>query len=401
MSAACAGSANWPEANRDRKLRVAFVIASSDIGGGEQVILSLLRDLPDHLFERYVICPASGPMVEQYARWATRIFTVRGRSFLSPRVILRIARILRDLHVDLVQTSLYTSDVAGIVGARLAGARRVVSYIVGRNFFVTEEQGLRAARMRLCALVYRGIYRGADRLIAVCESVRKDLIERPGLRVAPAKVCAIRYGLSPIDMEASSRCLDEMRMRCGLSAQDAVLVTVANLIPLKGHQYLLEAMGRIARVVPRLRWVLIGDGSHRQALEALTDRLKVRDHVVFAGLLDEVRKHALLRLCRAVALPSLNEGLPVSLLEAMAFGKPVVATDVGGIREILEPGVTGLLVPPRDPEALAQAIIDVLTDDALGDRLGRSGQRRLAEAFPPSEVQTMRFAEQYLNLCAT
>ena len=103
---------------------------------------------------------------------------------------------------------------------------------------------------------------------------------------------------------------------------------------------------------------------------------------MLTGVLDDARRNAILQLSRVVVLPSLSEGLPVSLLEAMAFGKPVVATAAGGISEVVDDGVTGLLVPPRDPHALASALRQVLSDDALAERMGRAGRRRMEEVFP-------------------
>ena len=364
-------------------IRVAFVIGSAEVGGAEHLMLSLMRRLSTDEFECSIICPSSGPLVARYAEVAVRVGTVGQRSFLNPVAILRIAALLRRWRIEVVHTCLYGSDAGGILAARLAGVPRVISHIVGHNFYVTEEQGWRLARKRLWSWMYRGVYALSDQLIAVSEAVKRDLVCRGGIKVPAAKIVIIRHALSGEEtLAVSAKQVEEVKRRYGIPEGSVVIATIASLIPLKGHRYLIEALPGLVRSVPSLRCLLVGDGPHRPAVEQLVRRLRLTDHVVLTGVLDDARRNAILQLSRVVVLPSLSEGLPVSLLEAMAFGKPVVATAAGGIGEVVDDGVTGLLVPPRDPHALASALRQVLSDDALAERMGRAGRRRIEEVFP-------------------
>jgi glycosyltransferase involved in cell wall biosynthesis len=127
--------------------------------------------------------------------------------------------------------------------------------------------------------------------------------------------------------------------------------------------------------------VVIGDGPQRPMLEHEAARLGLNGHVIFAGELEGSLRNAVLHLSRVVVLPSLSEGLPVTILEAMALAKPIVTTNVGGNREAVVDGVNGLLVPPRDPEALASAVHRLVSDEALAARLGQAGRRRFEACF--------------------
>jgi len=176
-----------------------------------------------------------------------------------------------------------------------------------------------------------------------------------------------------------------------------IVLTVARLDKQKGHSYLLEA----AALVPEAMFVLVGEGPERSALEAQASILGLSNRVVFLGYRDDVSD--LLASCDVFVLPSLFEGLPLSVLEAMAAGKPVVATDIGGTNEAVKHGETGLLVPSADPESLARAIRTVLFDPVLSQRLGSAGRARVHQEFS-AETMVQRIAEIYdelLDSCKT
>lgn len=405
MCAGCRRSARWLEVDAAGSqmmavpagCRVLFVIDSAAIGGAEHVIWSLLQGLPRGQVEPYLVCPSSGPMVERYRHAASAVATLEGHC-LSPLSILKIASLIKRWKIDVVHTCLYTSDVGGILAARIARAPRVVSHIVGRNFYVTEERGLRRVRRRLLSSCYRLVYRLSDRLIAVSEAVKVDLAERRGVRVSPEKITVIRHSPGHDGLAVSAEQVERVRRRLSLSEDAVVLSTVAHLIPIKGHRYLLQAMAQVAPSMPKAVCVLIGDGPERRPLERMAQALGLNGRVVFAGTLEEEElKNALIQLSRAVVLPSLSEGLPVSLLEAMALGKPVVATDVGGMREVVVDQVTGLLVRPADPAALAGAILTLASNEELSGRMGQAGRRRVEETFSSREM-VHRVAALYEDL---
>jgi glycosyltransferase involved in cell wall biosynthesis len=157
------------------------------------------------------------------------------------------------------------------------------------------------------------------------------------------------------------------------------VVVFSRLNQLKGIGYFLEAAATVTRKFPDARFVIAGDGAHRERLEEQARRLNLGERVLFIGFRRDIPD--LLREAAVSVLPSLSEGLSNTLLESMAAGVPVVGTLVGGNPEVIENGVSGLLVPPRDAAALAAAIGRLLEDNEFASRLGQEGRRRVAELF--------------------
>jgi len=378
-------------------IKVLFVIASAQIGGAEKVILSLIQGLPRDQVEPYVVCPPGGPMVDRYRRVAAGVITVAHRNFMSVSAILEIAALIRRWDIDLVHTCLYTSDVAGIVASRIARTPRVVSHVVGHNFFVTDERGLRRVCKQALSFLYRGVYAWSDRVIAVSEALKDDLASRRGLRVSPSKIVVIRHTVRPEELTPTADDRTRARVLCGVSGESAVIAMVATFDPIKGHRHLVQAMGRIKRLLPQVTCVLVGDGPCRRPLETLANRMGLTGHLVFTGLLEDGVKNAIMELSRVIVLPSLTEGLPLVLLEAMALGKPVVASDTIGVRELVTDRVTGFLVRPGDPAALAEAIVGLVPHQDLVDAMGRAGRQRL-EATLSAQDAAARMAIFYRTL---
>lgn len=360
--------------------RILFVIDSAAFGGAESVVWMLLRGLSARGMACYVACPAKGPMVARYARCAAGMVMFHRRLW-HPLVILQIARCIRRWRIDVVHTCLYSSDLAGILAARMSRRTRVIAHVVGYNFLAIDERGIRWLRKRFLSLLHRLLYRWADQVIAVSNAVKHDLTTRPGFKLPATEILVIPHTVWGADLMVPPETLTRARRLLGLPEEAIVCATIGSLISLKGHWDLLHGMRRVVASVPRAVCVVVGDGPQRQMLEQEANRLRLNGHVRFAGALEDELRNAVLHLSCVVVLPSLLEGLSVTLLEAMALAKPVVATNVRGNPEVVEDGITGLLVPPRDPEALASAISRLLSNETLAARLGQDGQRRFQERF--------------------
>jgi glycosyltransferase involved in cell wall biosynthesis len=189
-------------------------------------------------------------------------------------------------------------------------------------------------------------------------------------RVPAGRVRVIYNG---VDVDRFSAPYDRIakRRKIGIPSEAWVVGLVASLRPQKNHPLLLHAFERVLPDVPEARLVLVGDGEMRAPLEALADHLKIRERVHFLG--SRLDAHELFSTFNVYCLPSRYEGMPLTVFEAMAAGKPVVATRVIGIQEVVADGQTGLLVPPDDPDALARALLRIWADPALGGRLAEAG----------------------------
>jgi glycosyltransferase involved in cell wall biosynthesis len=345
--------------------RVVFTIGQLQRGGTEQQLVLLAGGLRKRGLEVTVISLFDGgPRAEDLraADVPVRVLglpKLRGNQRQWPRLAHygRFISWLRGLRPQVVHAFLFQAYVLTPPAARAA---RVPVLVAGRRSLADFKNG-----NRLAFGIERLATRMTDLVVANCDAVREDAIRRE--RLTPDKIVVIRNGLSPAafgrhDAEPVDR--------------PPVLLCVANLIGYKGHRHLLEAAALLHRRGVHFRLLLAGDGPERTGLErqAACDRLPVW----FLGARSDVP--ALLAAADVVVLASLQEGLSNALMEAMAAGKPVVATDVGGNREAL--GATGLLVPPSDPPQLAAAIERLLRDRGLTCRLGEAARERARHLFP-------------------
>jgi len=197
--------------------------------------------------------------------------------------------------------------------------------------------------------------------------------------------------VEPADIEGVPRTSAEVRRELGIPADAKVIGVSAALVAGKGHAFLLDALSTVLQAVPDAVIVLAGDGPAKSALTSQAQRLGVADKVKFLGHRSDIRR--IVQAYDVIALSSLSESMPFSLLEGMACGKPVVASAIGGIPELVENGISGYLVPPGDSDAIAQALICVLEDPSRTARMGRAAFERVRSQF---SIDTM--VRETLNL---
>lgn len=256
--------------------------------------------------------------------------------------------------------------------ARRAGARVVVTT---EHIAKRPESHYPLGAAVVTALVRRA-NRSVDRIVVVSESSRRAYVEN--YRCAPSKVLTIRNG---VDLERFGRLPDRAASRraLGLASGDVVATVVGRLCAGKGQAAAVAAAASVRGRVPGFRLLLVGDGPLASELRALARERCSQGEVVFAGFRDDI--DAVLSASDLFLLASEAESLPLSVLEAMAAGLPVVSTDVGGLAEAVGDGVTGRLVPPGDPAALADAIVEVLGSADRGAAMGRAGRLKAESGF--------------------
>jgi glycosyltransferase involved in cell wall biosynthesis len=368
------------------RIPILFVIGTLDIGGAETQLVEMVRHL-DRRFDPAVCClTASGPLATRLEEAGIPVTTIGMRRltggdwrFLPPIVRLpfdlaRFARCIRRQRPLIVHGVLLHAYLLGAFAGRLAGVPIVVA---GRRSLSHFKRGRPFVR-----LVERLANRCTDLIVANSEAVRRDTIESE--RVSPDKVVVIHNGL---DLDRYTRVSDEetavLRRDLALGTGPVVIV-IANLIAYKGHEYFLRAWAEVCRQWPDATALLVGDGPVRAAREADARALGIAENVRFLGTRTDVP--ALLAAADVLVHPSLEEGFCNALIEAMAAGKPVVATDVGGNAEAVVHAETGLIVPARDSHALAAAMVDVLQRPDRGAALGRAGRLRAVERFDRSRM---------------
>lgn len=350
--------------------RVVHVAESAGWAGGERYLLALAAELDRKRFTLAVIVPGHGPLVDRLH--ALDVETCRvplDARLVSPAAFLGLVRTLQRLHPAIVQSHGARSNVYTRLAARYAGVPIVLSTVHNSLF----DYDVAGWRRTLYVLAERLTSPLADRVLAVSEAIARDLVERYG--VAAARTVVVRNGIDAWAFRPA-RDAAAVRAELGLADRRRVIVMAGRMTPQKGWDILLEAAARLAAIRADLAWVLVGDGPLRAALTRRAAELGVPAR--FTGARADMAD--LLGCADLVVLASRSEGLPFTLLEAMALGKPVVATRVGGVPEVVEEGRSGRLVPRDDPAALAAAIAGVLdAPDALA--MGARGRARVETAF--------------------
>ena len=285
-----------------------------------------------------------------------------------PGAVLRLAKWLRAHQVDVVQTHLVDGGLVGIAAARLALTPLVV---LTRH----HTQEIEMVGTRLHGWVDRLLTAQADRIVVLSHAVKTHMVSREG---APAgKIDVIYQGFDFARLGATDE--DRRRVRAELGLDGSfVNGCVARFFRTKGHRYLLAAARELTREIPNLKVLLLGGGD-RSSIEAMIAEEQLGDHVIFGGYRGDVP--ACMRAMDVVVHPSLTEAFCQTVVEALAAGAPLVTTNVAAAPEVVTDGVHGLLVPPKDPAALAAAVLRLYRDGAAARRMADDGQRSVVERF--------------------
>ncbi len=363
-----AGKTSLPE-----RIKLLYVIPSFGTGGTERLVADLVTHLDPNRFDVSVCIQQGGLIGQELARRGYRVHTlddsltrgapaaVRKLRSLGGRVASLRALIRRE-QIDVV----HTHHIGPLIHAFLAGFRsRRWRWVHTEHIRPDVDTGY----PRWLVRVGGWMFSSTDMVTGVSDAVGAYFHECN--RAAHDRVRVI-YNAVDVDRFAESHDGAAKRRDLGIPLEAWVIGLVANLRPQKNHELLLHAFARLLLKEPVARLVLAGDGNLRGALEALAHQLGVQDQVHFLGARSDVPE--LFATFDVYCLPSHYEGMPLTLFEAMAAGKPVVATSVVGIREVVTDGKTGLLVPPDDPDALAQALMRVRQDRHLCRTLAEAGR---------------------------
>ncbi len=361
-------------------IRVVRVIARLNIGGPAIHATLLTARLDPARFTTTLVTgtedAAEGNYLALHGREAAvELIPDLGREIRPLRDVRTLAalmRVIRRVRPHVVHTHTAKAGAVGRLAALLCGVPVVVHTFHGhvlRGYFSPAKTAVYRAIERV--LAWR-----TDRLLTVTDRVRDELLALGVGRPDQYTTVPLGFDLAPL-VQAARR---QGELRAELALGTAPLVgIVARLVPIKAHEVFLDAAVRIRASLPEARFLIVGDGECRPALEARVDALGLRDAVRFLGWRADLdRLYADLDV---VVLTSRNEGSPVALIEAMAAGVPVVSTAVGGVPDVVAHGVSGLLAPMDDAAAIADHAVALLRDRARGAAMGRAGQARVVATY--------------------
>jgi len=362
-----------PTNGRKSQHNVLFVVDTLELGGTETQMVQLARQLKANGHSLTVAClHPGGPLAHDLSEAGICVveFPKLGSllSLSGAYQSFRLAAFIRRRKFDVVHAHDLWANLMAVPAARITGAPVILSSQrdLGHLFWYTPFR----------RKVIGAIHRLSTRVVANSAAVRKLLVEN--FRVPSARVRVVR---NSVDFQRFAFAHgDKKKNFPGLDPKSRLIAVVANMhSSVKGHHDLIEAARIICNVIPEACFVLVGDGDERSKIEEHARRAGMRKHFIFMGRRTDVPE--LLACCELSVLASESEGFPNVVLEAMAAGLPVVATRVGGVPEIIEDGRSGILIPPKNYQALADAVLRVMQNPPLAVQLARAGQQRVKTHF--------------------
>lgn len=359
-------------------IRVLQLIAPNTLGGAEKVVLSLQEWLATGEDESPQFIPSLGIFI--WVRRPQNVFLREVRAKGYPHIIfpmrfafdwanlIQLARYLKASRIKLLHTHGYRSDIVGLFCARIAGIPAVTTL---HGWTATDW------RVRTYEWGQRLILPFFEAIIAVSEQIADQLVKQRG--IAPGKVRllpnAVRIPQEDVDLTERHR----VRRQFGCDPEALVVGFVGRLSSEKNPADLLKAISLLTPRLPKLVCWIVGEGPQRLSLERQAEELGIARQVSFLGFQADMGR--IYQALDVLAITSRTEGTPLALLEAMSFGLPVVSMRVGGIGDLLDGGVEGLLVNPGDTAAMADSLARVLTDPQLAKELGRAARKKVQTHF--------------------
>lgn len=329
--------------------------------GGQRQLLELARGLRERGHRQWIVTPSGSPLASRAIADGFEFLPHPRRGEVDPRAMLDLSRLLRRHRPDIVHTHDSHSPTPAALASRLVRPR---PRVVGHRRVDFHIRPNRLSRWKYA--------RGADRLVAVSHAVRRVLVEDG---VPAARVTVIHDGIALETPPAPPG--PTLRERVGSAPGDPLVLTIASTEGYKDHPTLIETAAILFRRRPRVRWAVLGTGGRFDETVAVVERRGLAERLRYLGFVEDAR--GFLPQADVFVLTSKTEGLGTSVLDAMAAGIPVVATEAGGIPEVIEDGRSGLLAPPGDARGLARAIDRVLGDPEQARRLVEAASERVVE----------------------
>ena len=376
-----------------KRIKVLHVHTLPVISGSGINTLLTMKGLDRDRYQADLACAPGGALIDQVREADLGFFPINHfRQKISPfhdlLALWELTRLMGQRKYDIVHTHNSKAGFIGRLAAKISKVSVIIHTIHGFAFHEYEKPPRRV----LFILLERFAARFSDRLITVSEPLKEW-----GLRLnigKPNKYVTIHDGIEIEKFKANIN-IDEKKKELGIKPGEKVVGVVAKLWEGKGHETILEAAPQVIKEIPDVKFLFVGEGYLRNKLEKQVRKMGLSDRVIFTGFRTDIPE--ITATFDIALLVSLFEGMGRVLLEAMVLGKPVVATKVGGIVDVVRDGETGILVPPGDADTLAKAVITLLKDRELAQRMGEAGKRRIDERFTAKRM-VEKISEVYKKL---
>lgn len=372
----------------NRRIRILEIINEATIGGGQSHVLQLASGLDRKQFDVSVACTDNGPLTEQLRAIDVPVHPFAIAQFASPSTLHALVQLLRERQIDIVHTHGGIAGLWGRLAAMVAKTPVRIHTLHGIHYLHYRSRIKRLVFIRLDRILAGR----TQKIICVSEADRQAGI---AAGCFPAdRAVLIRNGIPTPSLSADFNLLRK-KEELGLPASAVVIGTVGRLHAQKGQRRFLEAIHIVRQEMPNLIALLVGDGPMRSELQARSRELDLQDHVRFLGARRDVPE--LIALMDVFVLSSEWEGMPLSLLEAMALERPVAAFAIPGVTEAIRDNESGVLATPQDAGSLAQAILHLLQNREQAGRLAKKGRQIFCDHFQEQEM-VRATAELYTGL---
>jgi len=375
-------------------INLLYVITKLELGGAQKQLLALIRNLDKEKFRLFLFTAKDGFLLAEAlsindltvhkSRWLERPLN----PFKDLLALIEICRFIKKNNIEIIHTHSSKAGILGRLAAKLArgnGVRKIVHTVHGWSF--NEYQPIPARVLYI--FLERFVGRFTDTLIVVSDwDKRKGLDNKIGKDGA---YILIRYGIDFNELRVGA---SSLKQDLGLAADDLAVGMVACFKPQKAPQDFIKVAACVHKILPRVKFLLVGDGLLRKDIERLIYAYNLQNQVILTGWRQDIP--ALLSVIDVLVLTSLWEGLPVSVLEAMASAKPVIATRTGGVSEVLGEGRGGFIVPARDTAAIADKLVSLLQNETLRKQAGQDARAALPACFR-LENMVAQTAKLYAN----
>lgn len=359
------------------KCNILYVIENIEFGGGERVFSQIIRGLDKERFGVFVASNPGGIFEKKLTEVGTKINPVSMTNRYNLGIISQLKKIIKTKGIRIVHSQGGRADFFARIAARIAN----VPIIISSMAMLVEGYDVSILRKGLYVSMDRWTERWVNKFTVLSEAMRLSLIERH--KIPPKNIVKIYNG---IEIEEYNTDLKELRNKkleskraLGLKNDVPVIGAIGRLVWQKGFEYLIRAAPEVLKKYPEARFLIVGEGPLKNKLILTSEKLNVVDRIIFTGFRSDIKE--ILASIDVLAMPSLLEGLPMVLLEAMAMAKPIVATRIDGITEVLENSKTGLLVPAKNSHALAEAIVGILNNKAKAIFFGQNAREAAKEKF--------------------
>jgi glycosyltransferase involved in cell wall biosynthesis len=345
-------------------MRLLHINTEKTWRGGEQQTFNLLKGLKDKGIFSHLVCQPGSPMAEAAKRAHIKFFPIAMRGEADLLAGIRIRALINKFKYDILHSHTSHAHLLAFLASFGDKARRIVTRRVDFSIF-------RHSFLKLSGIKYRYM---ADFYIAISHKI-KDVLVNDG--ISAGRIFVVPSGINPnrFDGVAKDYLIDEFNIK----PNEQVVINVAHLAGHKGQQYLVKAIPLVLSEIPTVRFFIIGEGELMSELQALSGSLGLKDKLSFTGFRGDVG--AFYHIADLFVMSSVQEGLGTAVLDALALGKPVVATDSGGIPEIIHDGETGKLVNSADSASLAEGIIEMLNHTDRAKQMAINGQAMVKQKF--------------------